>query len=412
MALENETDRMLDNKSAFPIYIVLMGILACIAYSHLFDHDFSTDDFKHMATVEALLDEPTRLFSPEHHFHGRPLVDIVFLIGYVLWGKNPGAYHALIVALHFLVSLRLMQTFKFFGASTLVSMLAGAFFLLYAANFETVQRIATLAYILALIFALEVLRIYKTAPLSRPQLFLAALYILLGILAHPASVFVLGVCVYLVYIRTGSLSGTIFSTLPSVLVGVIGVGYIYVFYSSALQVTADWSTNTGVNHYFLHLGHLILWAFYLPMRVMTHLAHPIPTTSALIFGISFALILLFFVLFRKTPISIWSLWTLAALVPFFSKTLSWRYLYFASAGSAFVLAYFFIFLFNAIFKKISRPLAYKTGIVILAILILSSIFAHKRVEAIALYFTGRAHIARNFFDGGIENLTLALQKNA
>ena len=412
MAFENETDRMLDNKWSFPIYIVLMGILACIAYSHLFDHDFSTDDFKHIATVEAILEDPTRLFSPEHHHHGRPLVDIVLLIGYILWGKNPGAYHALTLALHFLVSLRLVQTFRLFGASTSVSMLAGVFFLLYAANFETVQRIATSAYILALIFALEVLRIYKTAPLSRPQLFLAALYILLGILAHPASVFVLGVCVYIVYIRTGSLSETIFSTLPSVLVGLIGVGYIYVFYSSALQVTADWSTNTGVNHYFLHLGHLILWAFYLPMRVMTHLAHPIPTTSALISGISFALILLFFVLFRKTPISIWSLWTLAALVPFFNKTLSWRYLYFASAGSAFVLAYFFIFLFYAVFKKISRPLAYTTGIVILAILISSSIFAHKRVEAIALYFTGRAHIARGFFPGGIENLTLALQKNA
>ena len=49
---------------------------------------------------------------------------------------------------------------------------------------------------------------------------------------------------------------------------------------------------------------------------------------------------------------------------------------------------------------------------ILAILISSSIFAHKRVEAIALYYVGRAHIARGFFPEGIENLTLALQKNA
>ena len=39
MALENDTDRMLDNKWTFPIYIVLMGILACIAYGHLFNHD-------------------------------------------------------------------------------------------------------------------------------------------------------------------------------------------------------------------------------------------------------------------------------------------------------------------------------------------------------------------------------------
>ena len=304
-----------------------------------------------------------------------------------------------------------MQTFRLFGASTPVSMLAGAFFLLYTANFETVQRIATLAYILALIFALEVLRVYKTAPLSRPQMLLAALYMLLGILAHPASVFVLGVCVYIVYIRTGSLSGTIFSTLPSVLVGLIGAGCVYVFYSSAPQV-GEWSAITDVSRYFQHLGHLILWAFYLPMSA-TALAHPTPTTSALIFGISFALILLFLVLFRKTPVSIWSLWTLVALVPFFSKsTLAWRYLYFASAGSAFVLAYFFIYSLTAVFKKISRPLAYTTGIVILVILISSSIFAHKRVEAIALYFIGRAHLARGFFDEGIELLTLALEKNA
>ena len=402
---------MLDNKSIFPIYIVLMGILACIAYGHLFNHAFGTDDFEHIADVEAILEDLTRLFSPEYHFHGRPLVDIVLLIGYVLWGKNPEGYHTLTLALHFLVSLRLMQTFRLFGASTPVSMLAGVFFLLYTANFETVQRIATLAYILALIFALEVLRIYKTAPLSRPQMLLAALYMLLGILAHPASVFVLGVCVYIVYIRTGSLSGTIFSTLPSVLVGLIGAGCVYVFYSSAPQV-GEWSAITDVSRYFQHLGHLILWAFYLPMSA-TALAHPAPTTSALIFGISFVLILCFLVVFRKTPVSIWSLWTLVALVPFFIKsTLAWRYLYFASAGSAFVLAYFFIYSLTAVFKKISRPLAYTTGIVILVILISSSIFAHKRAEAIALYFAGRAHLAREFLDEGIELLTLALKKNA
>ena len=128
MAFENETDRILNNKWTFPIYIVLMSILACLAYGHLFNHPFSTDDWKHIADVEAILEDPTRLFSPEHHYHGRPLVDIVLLIGYVFGGKNPEAYHALTIALHFLVSLRLMQTFRLFGASTSVSMLAGAFF--------------------------------------------------------------------------------------------------------------------------------------------------------------------------------------------------------------------------------------------------------------------------------------------
>ena len=48
---------------------------------------------------------------------------------------------------------------------------------------------------------------------------------------------------------------------------------------------------------------------------------------------------------------------------------------------------------------------------ILVILISSSIFAHKRVEAIALYFVGRAHLAREFYEDGIELLTRALEKN-
>lgn len=409
MTFENDTNR----KWAFPIYIVLMGILACIAYGHLFNHPFGTDDFEHIADVEAILEDPTRLFSPEYHYHGRPLVDIVLLIGYVLWGKNPEAYHILTLALHFLVSLRLMQTFKLFGASTPVSMLAGVFFLLYAANFETMQWMAASAYILTLIFALEVLRLYKNVPLSRSQKLLAALYMFLGILTHPASAFVLGVCVYIAYTRTESLSETIFSTLPSVLAGFIGVGCVYVFYARSPQVE-QWTTSTDVSSYFQHLGHLILWAFYFPMHTtISQGGNLIPTTSALIVGISFALILFFFIFFRKTPVSIWSLWTLVALMPFFTKSVLYsRYLYFASAGSAFVLAYFFVYLFTTVYKKISRPLAYTTGIVILIILISSSIFAHKRAEAIALYFAGRAHIARGFLEDGIELLTLALQKNA
>lgn len=409
MTFENDTNR----KWAFPIYIVLMGILACIAYGHLFGHPFGTDDFEHIADIEAILEDPTRLFSPEYHYHGRPLVDIVLLIGYVLWGKNPEAYHILTLALHFLVSLRLMQTFKLFGASTPVSMLAGVFFLLYAANFETMQWIAASAYILALIFALEVLRLYKNVPLSRPQMLLAALYMFLGILAHPASAFVLSVCVYIAYTRTESLSETIFSTLPSVLVGLIGAGCVYVFYASSPQVE-QWSTSTDVSSYFQHLGHLILWAFYFPMHLTIGQEGELtPTTSALIVGISFALILFFLIFFRKTPVSIWSLWTLAAFVPFFPKSALYsRYFYFASAGSAFVLAYFFVYLFSTVYKKISRPLAYTTGIVILIILIFSSVIAHKKAEAIALYFAGRAHIARGFWEDGIELVTLALQKNA
>ena len=108
-----------------------------------------------MADAETVWQNPSRLFSPENVHPGRPVVQIVFLIGHVLWGKNPAAYHGLLVALHFFASIRLFQTFKLCGANTPVSMLSGAFFLLYAASFRNLQWIETLCYPLALIFLLE-----------------------------------------------------------------------------------------------------------------------------------------------------------------------------------------------------------------------------------------------------------------
>ena len=101
-------------------------------------------------------------------------------------GKNPEAYHALTITLHFLVQPEADADIQaLWREHTCEHVGRCIFFCLYAANFETVQWIAASAYILALIFALEVLRLYKNVPLSRPQMLLAALYILLGILNTP-----------------------------------------------------------------------------------------------------------------------------------------------------------------------------------------------------------------------------------
>ncbi len=199
---------MLDNKSIFPIYIVLMGILACIAYSHLPYLPLEGEDSEYMADAETVWQNPSRLFSPENVHPGRPVVQIVFIVGHVLWGKNPAAYHGLLVALHFFASIRLFQIFKLSGANTPVSMLSGAFFLLYAASFRNLQWIETLSYPLALIFLLEIVRIYLSWPDKRPWTnnILAIFYVLLSIGTHPTSVFILGVCAYIVYERTRSIT--------------------------------------------------------------------------------------------------------------------------------------------------------------------------------------------------------------
>ena len=413
MAFENETDRILDNKWTFPIYIVLMGILACIAYSHLPYLPIEGEDSEYMADAETVWQNPSRLFSPENVHPGRPVVQIVFLVGHVLWGKSPVAYHGLLVALHFFASIRLFQTFKLSGANTPVSMLSGAFFLLYAASFRNLQWIETLSYPLALIFLLEIVRLYLIWPDKRPWTnnLLAIFYVLLSIGTHPTSIFILGVCTYIAYERTRSMREVFLRIAPLLLMGSAGLICLIVIYPHAAQFQ-DMSPVTGVERYFQYLGHLILYAFCLPVEMWDRVEGYWDTTSSLIAGMGFAALLLYLVLKRKIPI--WALWPLLALLPFITKPVFyWRYFYFATAGSSLVLGYCIYHAFTRIAKlphpKFVTPIV---GTAIIGILFASSIFAHKKAEAIALYSSGRSHLAREFLPKGIEYFILALQKNA
>lgn len=409
MTFENYTNR----KWAFPIYIVLMGILVCIAYSHLPGLPIESEDSEYMADAETVWQNPSRLFSPENVHPGRPVVQIVFIVGHILWGKNPAAYHGLLVALHFFASIRLFQTFKLSGANTPVSMLSGAIFLLYAASFRNLQWIETLCYPLALIFLLEVVRIYLNWPDKRPWTnnILAIFYVLLSIGTHPTAIFILGVCAYIAYERTRSIREAFWGIAPALCLGSAGLIGLVMLYPHAAQFQ-DMSPATGVARYFQYLGHLILYAFCLPVEMWDKTEGYWNTTTSLIAGMGYAALLLWLALKRKIPI--WALWSLLALLPFITKpNFHWRYFYFATAGSSLVLGYCIYHACTRIAKlPLPKFVAPIVGTAIIGILFLSSIFAHKKAEAIALYSSGRSHFARKFFDEGIEYFTLALQKNA
>ena len=409
MTFENDTNR----KWAFPIYIVLMGILACIAYSHLPYLPLEGEDSEYMVDAETVWQNPSRLFSPENVHPGRPVVQIVFIVGHVLWGKSPVAYHGLLVVLHFFASIRLFQTFKLSGVNTPVSMLSGTIFLLYAASFRNLQWIETLSYPLALIFLLEIVRIYLCWADKRPWTnnILAIFYVLLSIGTHPTAIFILGVCAYIAYERTGSIREALWRTAPLLLAGSTSLICLVLIYPHAAQFQ-DMSPATGVERYFQYLGHLILYAFCLPVEMWDKTEGYWDTTTSLIAGIGYAVLLLYLVLKQKIPI--WTLWTLLALLPFITKpNFHWRYFYFATAGSSLVLGYC---IYHAITRIAKLPLpkfvAPTVGTAIIGILFTSSIFAHKKAEAIALYSSGRSHFAREFVPESAEYFTLALQKNA
>ena len=130
------------------------------------------------------------------------------------------------------------------------------------------------------------------------------------------------------------------------------------------------------------------------------------TASSLIVGMGYAALLLWLVLKRKIPV--WALWTLLALLPFITKpNFHWRYFYFATAGSSLVLGYCIYHAFARIAKlSLPKSVAPIVGIAIIGILFASSIFAHKKAEAIALYSSGRSHLARDFLTKGLNTSPL------
>ena len=116
---------------------------------------------------------------------------------------------------------------------------------------------------------------------------------------------------------------------------------------------------------------------------------------------------------RKMPVSIWVIWTFGALLPFLNKPFFvWRYLYFASAGSAYVLAWLFCQVIDRAHNRANGHIVPMIGVIAVIILLISSIQAHKRAEAFALYSSGNSHIARGYLEPGAQLLEQALQHDA
>jgi hypothetical protein len=132
-----------DTRTTWIGYALLLGLLAAVAYGGLAAQALDTDDFEYLRDAAAASQDLSLLFSTDRELPGRPIAEVVFLLGHSLWGQNPAPYHLLVVALHLLTSLLLAQTFRRLGADLELSLAGGLLFLLNVAHFRAVQWIAT-----------------------------------------------------------------------------------------------------------------------------------------------------------------------------------------------------------------------------------------------------------------------------
>ena len=105
-----------DTRTTWTIYALLLGLLTAVAYGGLAAQALDTDDFEYLRDAAAGAQDLSLLFSDARELSGRPVAEIVFLLGHSLWGAEPAAFHLLVVALHLLTSLLLAQTFRRLGA--------------------------------------------------------------------------------------------------------------------------------------------------------------------------------------------------------------------------------------------------------------------------------------------------------
>ena len=135
-----------DTLTTWTIYALLLGLLAAVAYGGLAAQALDTDDFEYLRDAAAGAQDLSLLFSDARELPGRPVAEIVFLLGHSLWGAEPAAFHLLVVALHLLTSLLLAQTFRRLGADLELSLAGGLLFLINVAHFRAVQWLSLIHF--------------------------------------------------------------------------------------------------------------------------------------------------------------------------------------------------------------------------------------------------------------------------
>ena len=378
-----------DTRTTWLAYALVLALLAVVAYGGLASQALDTDDFEYLRDANAANQDLSLLFSTDRELPGRPIAEVVFLLGHKLWGQDPTPYHLLLVGLHLLTSLLLAQTFRRLGAHLEISLVGGLLFLLNVAHFRAVQWIACLVYPLALSLALVAILLFMRYLASERRLLLVAAALLqtVAIFAHAGSVCAAPFCLYLAwrrYQRPGAAA-------PLLAVAILIPGLLHFLYPQAPQAreTLSIADPIAVFGQFLgYMGRCLDSAHWLVAGQIQ--SWEMITGAAVLLGLGWLVV-------RRTgPEADWGLFALLALIPFVARETvePSRFFYLSSAGTSLVLAWLLrtgIVSAQRLVAAWFRPFAW--GIA-LSGLVATSLFSLHKAETLAYYSSGRSYHAR------------------
>ena len=399
-----------ESRSTWFLYALLLAILTLISFGSLREHPFATDDFDYLSDAAAVRQDLSRLLSADQALPGRPVVSLLFLLANALWGTSPAPYHLLLVGLHLAASLMLAFSFRRLGANLELSLLGGLLFSINVAHFRAVQWISCLAYPLVLLFGLATVLLFaRFLDCGRRRWLAAAVALItLAIFTHAAAISAALFCAYLAWRRGLHARAVALSAGPLCAVAALGTGLMHLLYPHAPQS----KTLLVAPGPMLLLGNL----FDALSRCFTaaHWLFSYETASwewltGLLIGAGFVLLLSR----RLFPAADWAVWSVLALLPFIVREehdLS-RYLYLATAGTSFLLAW----LLHALMVRLERWLAPSIGRLVggaaLVGLIAASFIYLQRAEAISFYCAGRSYAVRGDQQTSLELLKRAIARD-
>lgn len=404
-----------NNNKTYLIYLSLVIVLGVLTFNNLVDLGLDAyDDRDHMVDTPAIVDDWTFMFSDQRLVEMRPPVDILFVMGYLMWGDDPAGYHFILVVLHICATIVLAWAFKEFGADLSTAGIAALFFFLNVAHHRAIHQITTVTFIFALICGLIVIVCFRRFLYQRKHfwLVLSVVFLITGVFTHPSIISVVLFCAYVAWQKEKTFKYVFYHVMP---LGVTGMLLVYLAIIASLHgdqvngvVRAPEFTELFVKP-FWYLGRL--WG-------SAHWISPTLFRGTLVnweIFLGCAFVLLTLILYKKKifPAADWAIWTCITVLPFMNYPLEMmelgpsRHLYIASAGSSFVLVW-------GIWQCVSRLSFSKQRAifgVITIVLLFCSFHALKRVEAYSYYRSGRGYMAQSDIVPAEQQLTKAIKKD-
>ncbi|MFT5368609.1 MAG: tetratricopeptide (TPR) repeat protein [Candidatus Latescibacterota bacterium] len=387
-----------NNKRIFAIAMGVYTFVALIALGSLSQHQFELDDLAYLNDLDQIHQDPSAIFSADRRLPGRPVTDMALLLIQMSFTDNPTAFHVALVFCHLITTFLLTFTFLKTGLNQELSLIGGLFFLINLAHFRAIHWISCLAYPLSLSWGcVGILAYIAYHETPRYKWYgISVCGFVLAILSHPAAIVCPAFIAYFTWQKKQPMRPILSIGIISLAV-LIGLLKLFPQVPQAEHATAvlQWHIIDLIQHGFWYLGRLWVSTFTV-FREMNDIQTP-----DLLLGVLAVIGVIVLWYYRIFPTAHWGIWMLLSTVVFITNPNQThfesgpsRHLYFASAGSAALLAW----ACQQLSLKISRSSQSRPKICLTLLVTLItglSIVGLKKSEAFTYIISARTYLVTN-----------------